>query len=142
MEALKRDVELHPDAYHYERAMRCGVTEGGIRKALKRLGISYKKTLKHPKANDNARQTFQEKMKNYEQAEKPIFFIDESGFSHDMPLRKGYARIGKRCFGTQDWHAKGRTNVIGVLLGLCLLTVTLFTGSINAMSFLLGLHKI
>jgi transposase len=43
MEALQRDVELHPDAYHHERAQRFGVTEGGIRKALKRLGISYKK---------------------------------------------------------------------------------------------------
>lgn len=43
MEALKRDVELYPDAYHYERAARFGITESGIRKALKRLGISYKK---------------------------------------------------------------------------------------------------
>jgi transposase len=43
MEALKRDVELYPDAYHHERALRFSVTEGGIRKALKRLGISYKK---------------------------------------------------------------------------------------------------
>ena len=74
-------------------------------------------------------------MKFYEQAEKAIVFIDESGFSHDMPRRKGYAPIGERCFGTQDWHAKGRTNVIGALLGLCLLTVTLFTGSINANVF-------
>jgi len=43
MEALKHDVELYPDAYHHERAVRFGVSEGGIRKALKRLRISYKK---------------------------------------------------------------------------------------------------
>ena len=43
MEGLKRDVELYPDAYHYERAVRFGITESGIRSALKRLGISYKK---------------------------------------------------------------------------------------------------
>jgi transposase len=43
MEALKRDVELYADAYHYERAVRFGITESGIRSALKRLGISYKK---------------------------------------------------------------------------------------------------
>lgn len=49
-----------------------------------------------------------------------------------MPRRRGYAPIGKRCFGTQDWNARRRTNVIGALLGCCLLTVTLFTGSINA----------
>lgn len=74
-------------------------------------------------------------MKFYEQAEKPIVFIDECGLAHDMPRRKGYAPIGQRCFGTQDWHAKGRTNVIGALLGFCLLTVTLFTGSINSNVF-------
>lgn len=48
MEALKRDVELHPDAYHRERAKRFGVSEGGIRKALKRLGIGYKKNTEAP----------------------------------------------------------------------------------------------
>jgi hypothetical protein len=50
-------------------------------------------------------------MNVYEQAGKPVVFIDESGFAHDMPRRKGYAPVGARCFGTRDWHAKGRTNV-------------------------------
>ena len=94
-ETLKRDVELYPDADHYERAIRF----------------------------------------------KVIVFIDESGFAHDMPRRKGYAPVGKRCFGTQDWHAKGRTNVIGALLGFCLLTVTLFSGSINSHVFLAWLTQ-
>jgi len=74
-------------------------------------------------------------MKSYEQAGKPFVFIDESGFAHDMPRRRGYAPVGERCFGTQDWHAKGRTNAIGALLGFCLLTVGLFTGSVNANVF-------
>lgn len=43
MDALARDVELYPDAYQYERAQRLGVSESGIREALKRLKISYKK---------------------------------------------------------------------------------------------------
>ncbi len=43
MEALKRDVEIDPDAYQYERAQRFGVTTHGIWQALKRLGVSYKK---------------------------------------------------------------------------------------------------
>ena len=53
-----------------------------------------------------------------------------------MPRSKGYAPIGKRCSGKHDWHAKGRTNVIGALLASCLLTVSLFTGSINTNAFL------
>ena len=52
-----------------------------------------------------------------------------------MPRTHGYALIGERCFGKQNWHAKGRTNVIGALLASCLLTVSLFTGSINANVF-------
>ena len=50
MEALKRDVEEHPDAYQYERAERFGVTRYGIWHALKRLGVSYKKK---PKASQS-----------------------------------------------------------------------------------------
>lgn len=74
-------------------------------------------------------------MKTYKEACKQIVFIDESGFAHDMPRRNGYAPIGERCMGQQDWHAKGRTNVIGALLGTCLLTAALFTGSINSNVF-------
>ena len=48
MEALKRDVESHPDAYHRERASRFGVSEGGILKAVKCLGVSYKNPPKAP----------------------------------------------------------------------------------------------
>ncbi len=49
-----------------------------------------------------------------------------------MPRTHGYAPKGKPCFGTQDWHAKGRTNVIGALIGKALLTVSLFNKNINA----------
>lgn len=53
-----------------------------------------------------------------------------------MPRTHGYTLVGERCFGKHDWHAKGRTNVIGALLGACLLTVGLFSGSVNADVFL------
>ena len=53
-----------------------------------------------------------------------------------MPRRQGYSPLGQRCFGRQDWGAKGRTHVIGALLSSLLLTVTLFTGHINSEVFL------
>lgn len=59
-------------------------------------------------------------------------YIDESGFAHDMPRRHGYARAGQRCHGVHNWHARGRTNVIGALLGKNLLTVELFDANVNA----------
>ena len=49
-----------------------------------------------------------------------------------MPRTHGYAEKGKRCFGTQDWHAKGRTNAIGALLDKTLLTIGLFSTNVNA----------
>ena len=43
MEALKKDVELHPDAYLKERASRFNVTHMSIWFALKRLNVTCKK---------------------------------------------------------------------------------------------------
>ena len=60
-----------------------------------------------------------------------IVYLDESGFAHDMPRTHGYATRGKRCYGVRDWGAKGRTNVIGALIGASLLTVSTFTTNIN-----------
>ena len=37
-------------------------------------------------------------------------------FNGYMPRTHGYALCGQRCYGKHDWGAKGRTNVIGVLL--------------------------
>jgi len=49
--------------------------------------------------------------------------------------------LGERCPGKHDWHAKGRTNVIGALLATTLLTVTLFPGTINADVFFARLSQ-
>ena len=80
-------------------------------------------------------------MTAYETDTKSIVYIDESGFAHDMPCTHGYAAIGQRCVGTQNWHARGRANVISALLASCLLTATLFTGSVNADVFLAWLSQ-
>jgi len=42
-----------------------------------------------------------------------------------MPRTHGYALKGKRCYGTQDWNARGRVNVIGALLAGVMLTTWL-----------------
>lgn len=43
MEALKKDIELYPDSYCYERAARLCASPTGISDAKKRLGVTYKK---------------------------------------------------------------------------------------------------
>lgn len=52
-----------------------------------------------------------------------------------MPRTHGYASKGQRCYGRCDWGAKGRTNVIGALLGKTLLTITLLNGNVNTEVF-------
>lgn len=59
-------------------------------------------------------------------------YLDESGFARDMPRRYGYAPKSQRCYGKQDWQAKGRTNVIGALCGTQLLTTCLFNTYIDS----------
>ena len=71
----------------------------------------------------------------YQKNKIPIVYLDESGFSNDMPRTHGYSRKGVKCYGKQDWGAKGRTNAIGALLGMTLLTVSLFEHNIDANTF-------
>jgi hypothetical protein len=52
-----------------------------------------------------------------------------------MPRTHGYSPKGKRCEGTHDWGARGRTNVIGALFQGLLLTLSLFCFSVNTEVF-------
>lgn len=52
-----------------------------------------------------------------------------------MPRTHGYAPKGERCYGTQDWGAKGRINVIGALVCGVLLAVALFDCNIDSAVF-------
>lgn len=74
-------------------------------------------------------------MEEYKAEGRSLVHLDESGFAHDMPRLHGYAIKGQRCFGTHDWGAKGRTNVIGALLSRALLTVSLFQTNVNTEIF-------
>jgi len=106
MDALKKDIESSPDDYQWERAKRFNVSQSGIHSALKRLKVSHKKNLKHPKANENKRTEFQEKIKDYESKNHPIIYLDESGFEQSMPRMRAYSKIGERCYDTHNWQAK------------------------------------
>lgn len=64
-----------------------------------------------------------------------MVYLDESGFAHDMPRTHGYSTKGHRCWGIKDWQAKGRTHVIGALMGTVLLTACLFQSNIDSDTF-------
>lgn len=65
----------------------------------------------------------------------PICYLDESGHALDMPRTHGYSNHGQRCYGVCDWGAKGRTNVIGALIGRVLFAIGLFTCNIDTVVF-------
>ena len=134
-----QDVLDHPDAYQYERAARFGVTQKSIWQALRKLGLTQKKVMRHPKGNADARRVFCEKITQYEEDGRSIVYIDESGFAHDMPRTHGYAPKGERCHGSHDWQARGRINVIGALLAGVLPSVGLTEANVDADIFNLWL---
>ena len=90
--------------------------------------------------DEASRNIFRAKIKEYQDKKKPIIYVDESGFAHDMPRTHGYAPVGARCFGKQEWNPKQRTNVIGALLNNRLLSVVLVDGSVDADVFLAWLR--
>lgn len=49
-----------------------------------------------------------------------------------MPRTHSYSPKGERAYGTHDWNAKGRINVIGAVINQVFLTLCLFSGNINA----------
>ncbi|MGL4667239.1 MAG: transposase [Saezia sp.] len=86
-------------------------------------------------ACERARARFKKKLKHYQTHNGLIVYLDESGFALDMPRTHGYAPKGKRCVGVKDWHAKGRINVIGAMLGKSLLTLSMFNCNIDSEVF-------
>ena len=99
------------------------------------LKSHIKKSLKHPKAKEEERLEFSEKIASHQAKGRTIIAIDESGFVHSMPRTHGYSHQGKRCYDVHNWHPGKRTNVIGALMGKTLLTVSLFECNINTAIF-------
>jgi len=99
------------------------------------LASAIKKTLKHPKADEERRLLFQKKIESYKTEGLDICYLDESGHALDMPRTHGYAEKGKRCYGIQDWGAKGRINVIGALIDTVLFAVGLFNCNVDNLVF-------
>ncbi len=48
----------------------------------------------------------------------------------------------RRCYGTHDWGAKGRTNAIGALIGSAIIAIGLITDSVNTAVFTAWVEQI
>ena len=61
-----------------------------------------------------------------------MIYVDKSGFAESMPRTHGYSAKGDRCYGVHDWHARGRKNAIGAMIGFTFLTLSLFDENIHS----------
>ena len=91
-----------------------------------------KKTLKHPKADDNLRRLFLEQLSEFEESDRAIIYLDESGFKSHDNRPKGYASKGKPCLGQYNWQLKNQTNAIGAIHNNKLFGVGLYDCSVNS----------
>ena len=101
-----------------------------------------KKAFKHPEANEEDRMLFQNKIEKYKSENRILSYIDESGFAFDMPRRYGYSKVGDRCYGTYNWNAKGRENVIGALVNDSLTACGIVNGNVDSDTFNTWLEQI
>ena len=74
-------------------------------------------------------------MDRYEKEGSPLVYVDESGFAHAMPRTHGYSWIGERCYGSHDWNAKGRKNVIAGLCGSSIIGCGIVEGNVDTAVF-------
>jgi transposase len=58
MDALAMDIKEYSDAYIYERARRLGYSKNGVWYALKRLGVTYKKSIETSKSERRRQASF------------------------------------------------------------------------------------
>ena len=98
-------------------------------------GSAAKKSLRHPKADETKRATFIQQIEAYEHDKRNIVYVDESGFAKDMPRLHGYSRRGERCYGTHNWHERGRVNAIGAILAGVFLTCSLVSCNVDSEVF-------
>ena len=102
------------------------------RHCLKTHRYHSKKTLTHPKADDEKRFTYLAHLKQFELEGKPIIYLDQSGFKSHDNRPHGYVNKGAKCFGQYNWQIKNQTNAIGAIYNNHLFAVGLYDRSINS----------
>jgi hypothetical protein len=111
---------------------RRGVSPSGIRWALQRLGMTYKeKSTSSQSGSRKAVYVLPKDQPSYKKKEKQLLTSMRVDLLIACHALSRYSRQRDRCFGTHDGGAKdrakkGRTNVMGELLGKALIPVSLF----------------
>ena len=100
-----------------------------------------KKTLHHPKSDEEKRQLFAEQLAQHEKDNRPVVYLDESGFKAHDYRPYGYAKKGEKCFGEHNWQLKNQTNAIGAIYNNQLFAVGLYDLVLIVMYSIAGLSN-
>ena len=85
---------------------------------------------------------FKKKIEQYKSDGRILSYIDKSGFAVDIPRTHGYAKVGNRCYGTHNWNARGKENMIGALVNNSLTACGIVNGNVDYDTFNTWLEKI
>lgn len=73
--------------------------------------------------------------KGYKLKDKPLVYLDETGFEKDAPRTHGWSQKGKRGYGKISGNRRPRTSLIAAQLGKTLLALLLISGTVNTVVF-------
>ena len=90
----------------YEQAQSFGCSKSDIEAALKRLSISKKKSLEHPKVCPTKRTNCLSKLNNYIAQGFAILYVDESDFEYETIRPHVCADIEIPCIACYNWQGK------------------------------------
>lgn len=134
-QALRGAVAAHPDRTQQERARPFGVSRHCIWYALRRLGVSRKKTLGDKARDPQHRKAYLHLRERYRRRGKEFVYSAESGFAPCVTRHYAYAPTGRRVYGLRSGQRRPRTSLVAAPIADALTAPLLFEGHCNTALF-------
>ncbi|MFK7872086.1 MAG: transposase, partial [Oligoflexales bacterium] len=114
LNAFKKIVEKKPDRSSEEIAKDWGdITDSTIRRYLRSMNFTYKKTFGYKNRCEIKRDIFQKKISD--KYEKEIIYLDECGVKHNETCQYGWGHKSSRLYGLKEGSQYNAVNIIGSL---------------------------
>ncbi len=126
-------MEEHPDAYQSEMAKQFNCTPEAIRKALKRLKIIRKKTIRYKEQRQEKVKEYLEKIVNI--PFENIAYVDETGIDTYLYREYGYAPRGKPIQGVVSGRKYKRIGIVAAKLDRKIVAPFEYSGTIDSTLF-------
>ena len=127
---LREYVNANPEAYLHEIAVIFNCSSTAIRKALKKLNITQKKTMHY---YEQDAQKVKEYLKNIRDIPpEKIVYVDGTGIDKCLSREYGRSLKGTRVYGKIYGHRFERTNIVAAQQGKQIIAPLQYKGMMNA----------